>query len=392
LALDASTPSTYAQDVSTKAANFDIAREHWSASEPFNALPHLPPKAQLETRDVLKLCIGARSALAELKQAAKLVPNQSVLINTLPLLEAQASSEIENVVTTADELFRALPDAPSADPAVREALRYREALLEGFRLLSSRPLGTVIAESVASRIKGVDMSVRKHGGTVLQNSGTGEVLYTPPQGERLLRDLLANWEAFLHGGTDIDPLIRMAVAHYQFEAIHPFIDGNGRTGRVLNTLYLIEARLLSLPILYLSRHFIASKSTYYSLLHEVTANAAWEAWVSYVIAGVEETAKWTLAKIQAIRELHEHTMEHVRKSLPKIYSRDLVDAVFEQPYSRISHLVDRRVAKRQTASKYLYALSTAGVLKSFESGRQVLFVHPKLLRLLTRDENGFEPY
>ncbi|MEX2534437.1 MAG: Fic family protein [Trueperaceae bacterium] len=372
--------------------NLDVSSNVWRPDLPFNDLPRLPPEAELETKSVLKLCVGARSALAELKRAGELIPNQRMLINTLPLLEAQASSEIEDVVTTADELFRALPHTPDATPAVREALRYREALLEGFRTLTARPLGTVLAESVASRIKGVEMRVRTTSDTVLQNSITGEVVYTPPQGEPLLRDLLANWESFLHGATQIDPLVRMAVGHYQFEAIHPFADGNGRAGRVLNSLFLIEAGLLSLPILYLSRYFIADKSTYYAHLLQVTASGDWEPWIEYVLRGVEETTKWTLAKIEAIRELHNHTVDHLKRSVPKVYSRELVDVIFEQPYSRISNLVECGIAKRQTASKYLYELVDASVLETLQVGRDVLFVHPKLLRILTRDDNDFRPY
>jgi Fic family protein len=378
--------------VSTQSENFDTSRSDWHADEPYNTLPLLPPRTELETHRILKLCIRARSALGELKQAAQLIPNQGMLINTLPVLEARASSEIENVVTTADELFRAIPDAPSTNPAVREALRYREALLEGYRQLSVRPLGTVIAEAVASRIKGAEMSVRKHGGTVLENSATGKVVYTPPYGEPLLRNLLANWERFLHSATEIDPLVRMAVGHYQFEAIHPFSDGNGRAGRVLNSLFLIEAGLLSLPILYLSRYFISTRSTYYDLLKNVTAEAAWEQWVAYVVKGIEETAVWTLAKIEAIRALHQHTIEYLRQAAPKLYRRELVDIIFEQPYCRIATLIERNIAKRQTASKYLHQLAEAGVLRPLASGRQVLFVHPKLLRLLTSEENQFEPY
>lgn len=315
-----------------------------------------------------------------------------VPFDSLPMLEAQASSEIENIVTTADELFRSLPGAPNAPPAVKEALRYREALLDGFRSLGDRPFGTVLTERVASRIKGVEMTVRKHGGTVLRNSASGDVVYTPPQGEDLLRGLLANWEKFLHEAVHLDPLVRLAVGHYQFEAIHPFTDGNGRAGRILNSLLLVETGLLTLPILYLSRHFIANRSAYYEGLWDVTASQAWEKWVLYVLRGVEETEKWTLSKIEAIRGLHHATLEHVRKTLPKIYSRELVDLLFEQPYCRISTVVERGIAKRHTASKYLRELAGSGVLRELRMGRETLFVHPRLLRILTTDDNEVAPY
>lgn len=364
----------------------------WLADRPHNDLPHLPPSLELETTPVLKRCITARAALAELKQACKLFPNPAMLINTLPLLEAQASSEIENIVTTADKLFQHLQADAGADPATREALRYRHALLGGFKALEARSLTTRTAELVCTEIKGVEMSVRKVPGTALANHATGEVVYTPPEGEARLRDLLANWERFLHNEDTIDPLVRMAAAHYQFEATHPFTDGNGRTGRVLNSLFLVEQGLLPLPILYLSRFIIANKADYYRLLLAVTRDGAWEPWLLYMLRAVEDTATWTMAKVGAIRALAAHTAEHVRRQFPKIYSRELVDIVFEQPYCRIANLVEAGIAERQAASRYLKALISVGVLREQSFGREKLFAHPKLMALLTRDDNDFEPY
>jgi Fic family protein len=333
----------------------------------------------------LKQCVGARAALAELKQAAELIPNPAMLINTLPVLEARASSEIENIVTTADKLFRYLRDDSGADPATREALRYRRALVEGVKALKSRPLTTRTAELICTQIKGFQMTVRKVPGTALENDATGEIVYTPPEGEARLRDLLANWEHFLHDQSAIDPLVRMAAAHYQFEAIHPFTDGNGRTGRVLNSLFLVEQGLLPLPILYLSRYIIANKADYYRLLLAVTRDGAWEPWVLYMLRAVEDTATWTTRKIGAIRKLASDTAEQVRNKLPKIYSRELVDVLFEQPYCRIANLVDARIAGRQAASRYLKALVSIDVLREQTFGREKLFVHPKLMNLLARD-------
>ncbi|MEO8617357.1 MAG: Fic family protein [Luteolibacter sp.] len=318
--------------------------------------------------------------------------NQGVLINTLPLLEAQASSEIENIVTTADRLFRFRESDGGADAPTKEALRHSQALLEGFRTLAEHPLNTRTAEEVCSKIKGTAMTVRRVPGTTLANDRTGEVIYTPPVGESLLRDLLANWERFLHEQVDLDPLIRLAVAHYQFEAIHPFTDGNGRTGRVLNSLFMIQSGLLSLPILYLSRHIIAYKTDYYRLLLGVTRDEAWEPWVIFILQGITETARWTTGKIAAIRELQEKCILHVRRQLPKIYSRELVDAVFEFPYCRISNLVDRGIAKRQTASIYLKELMRIGVLEEMQAGKELLFINPRLLQLLTRETNESAPY
>lgn len=346
----------------------------------------------METRAVLKQCIPARAALAELKRAAALIPNPSVLINTLPLLEARASSEIENVVTTTDRLFQFRSASKQADPATKGALRYSQALMEGFGSIARRPLTVRTAEQVCSRIKDREMHIRRVPGTALANDATGRVVYTPPVGEARLRDLLSNWERFLHEATGLDPLVRMAAAHYQFEAIHPFTDGNGRTGRVLNSLYLIEQGLLTLPILYLSRYIIDHKADYYRLLLAVTRNEAWEEWVLYLVRGVEETAAWTVAKIEAIRALMAATTDHVRSTAPKVYSRELVELVFELPYCRIQNVTAAGIAQRQAASRYLKKLVDAGVLEERTVGREKLFVHPKLLRLLTRDGNAFAPY
>jgi Fic family protein len=379
--------------MSKKEKNVDTSSMSlWSPKQPYNALPKLPPALDLETRAVLKQCVTARTALGELKQAADLIPNPSVLINTLPVLEAQASSEIENIVTTADELFRHLRAEDATDPATKEALRYREALIAGLQAKRARPIGTRTAESICSRIRGVEMTVRKVPGTVLTNSTTGEIIYTPPVGEALLRDLLANWERFLHAQGPLDPLVQMALAHYQFEAIHPFTDGNGRTGRVLNSLFLVEKELLGLPILYLSRYIIANKTDYYRLLLDVTRKGDWEPWVLYLVKGVEETAIWTRSKIAAMRDLANRTAEHTKRALPKIYSHELVDLIFEQPYCRIGDLVRAKIAMRQTASNYLKALVGIGVLREETAGRSRLFVHLKLMKLLTQDSNEFAPY
>ena len=369
-----------------------MTQNPWHPEQPYNDLPLLPPDVDLETRPVLKACITARAALAELKSAANLIPNQAMLINSLPLLEAQASSEIENIVTTSDQLFRFLSLSDQADTATKEALRYRTALFEGFKSLDNKPLSTATAELICSTIKDRRMTIRKVPGTALQNDRSGSVIYTPPVGETVIRDLLSNWEKFIHGYQEIDPLIRLAVAHYQFEAIHPFTDGNGRTGRIINSLFLIQVGLLTLPILYLSRYIIRNKSDYYKLLLGVTSGDSWEEWLLYIINGVQETALWTIAKISAIRSLQEQTTEYVRNVLPKIYSRELVDLIFEQPYCRIANLVERDVAKRQTASEYLKALCDIGVLAEQSAGREKIFIHPKLLNLLTREENEFVGY
>lgn len=366
---------------------------NWRPEKPYNALPLLPPAIeQVETLETLKACINARAALSELKQAGKLLPNQNLLINLLPLLEAKDSSEIENIVTTADKLFQFAHEDSGADPATKEALRYRTALYQGFTQLGDRPLCTATAIEICSTLKASTMNIRKLPGTIIGNQGTGEIIYTPPVGETVIRDLLSNWEQFIHAEDSIDPLIKMAISHYQFEAIHPFYDGNGRTGRILNILYLIEQQLLTLPILYLSRYIVQNKAKYYHLLNQVTAHGAWQNWIQFILKGVETMSFWTCDKIAAICELMEQTGNYVKQEQPKIYSHELLQVIFEQPYCRINNLVEQNIAKRQTASVYLKQLSQIGVLQEQQIGKEKLFVHPKLLRLMNQDSNEFVPY
>ncbi len=356
---------------------------------PYNSLPELPPPLEvIESTEILKKCIKARVALAELKQAAELIPNAAVLVNTIPLLEARASSEIENIVTTTDKLFEYADIADDrADAATKEALRYRTALFEGSKMVLRGMLTTDMAIHICSTIKGLDLDIRSESGTKLKKRLTGEIIYTPPEGQKLLISKLDNWADFMHRHTDIDPLVRLAVQHYQFEAIHPFADGNGRTGRILNILFLVQHGLLNSPILYLSRYIIRNKGPYYELLLKVTSEQSWTPWIMFILDGIEETCTWTTGKIKAIRELMEHTGEFVQQQLPKIYTWELVELLFKQPYCRIGNLVDAGIAKRQTASVYLKLLCEAGVLKEIKSGRENIFVHPKYIELLTGEEN-----
>ncbi len=353
-------------------------------NRPFNDLPDLPPPSDTETRTVLRSCIAARAALAELRVSGGLIPNQAMLNNSIPLLEAQASSEIENIVTTADRLFRYANDAAGrADPATKEALRYRTALYRGFEMLNQRPVSTAIAVEVCRTIKGVELDIRNTPGTALMNDATQQVIYTPPEGENVLRSKLANWERYIHEAEEIDPLIRLAVMHYQFEAIHPFVDGNGRTGRVLNLLYLVDQGLLDIPVLYLSRHINRNKALYYRYLLEVTTRQDWEAWILFVLEAVRATAEWTTAKIRAIRELLDETAGAIRQTMPKIYSRELAELIFVHPYCRISDVVKADIARRQTAAVYLKALAAEGILEEIKAGRENLYINPPLLALLS---------
>ncbi len=364
----------------------------WQAETPFKQLPMLPPNVELESRTILKRCIQARVSLAELKKAGELIPNQGILINSLPLLEAQASSEIENIVTTTDQLFQFRDEDANADAATIEALRYSRALLKGYRTLQNFPLTTRTAEEICTQIKGVEMQVRRVPGTALARAPTGEIVYTPPVGEEFLRASLANWERFLHNETNLDPLVRMAVGHYQFEAIHPFTDGNGRTGRILNSLFLISQDLLTLPTLYLSRFIIQRKSDYYRLLLEVTQKAAWEEWILFMLQGVEETSQWTVKKIEAIRELQSQTIQYVKNVAPQIYSHELLNLIFEMPYCRIQNVTERQIVGRQTASSYLKELVKHDVLIEKVYGREKLFINPRLMKLLTQDTNAWAPF
>jgi Fic family protein len=361
--------------------------------KPYNNLPLLPPAQDVESKAVLKACVGARTALAELRTAGQLIPDQRVLIHIIPLLEARSSSEIENIVTTNDELFRqASLDDGGADPATKEALRYRSALFEGFEAIKLRPITTATAVEICRTLKGVGLDIRATPGTTLTNSHTGEVIYTPPEGADHLRSLLANWERFLNEPTDLDPVVRMALLHYQFEAIHPFVDGNGRTGRVLNILCLVQDKLLDLPTLYLSRHILKTRGDYYRLLSHVTATGEWEPWVLYMLKAVELTAIWTMHKIRAIRALMDQATELMRTGAPKVYSRELVELLFTKPYCRIADLEERNIAKRQSSSKYLKELVALGMLIEEKSGRDKIYLHRIYMDLLSSDEHAVRPY
>lgn len=351
---------------------------------PYNTLPALPPGLDLiETRKILKACITARAAVAELKTAGELIPDPTLLINILPLLEAKDSSRIENIVTTSDQLFQYAGHEENADPATKEALRYRTALHNGFTQLNTFPLCTNTAITICTTLRSIQTDIRKTSGTVLSDQH-GNVIYTPPSGETVIRDLLTNWEIFLHAEDDIDPLIKMAILHYQFECIHPFPDGNGRTGRILNILYLIQTDILSLPILYLSRFILENRDKYYTLLRRVTENHDWEPWILFMLEATENTAKWTSRKIAVIRRLIEEITGYVREKLPKIYTHELIQVLFVQPYCRIENLVERGVAKRQTASAYLKQLVEIGVLEEMQSGREKLYINTRLLQELNR--------
>ena len=353
---------------------------------PYNDLPLLPPEYNLDSPAILKKVISAGRALAELKGLGNTIPNQNILINSITLQEARASSEIENIVTTNDALFKAFTaQTKQIDPATKEVLRYREALWDGFTNLSTNNLLTTNTFiHLVQTIKQNDAGIRKTTGTHLSNDKTGEIIYTPPEGENIIRDKLKNLENFIHADDDIDPLIKLAIIHYQFEAIHPFSDGNGRTGRIINILYLLQQKLLDLPVLYLSKYIIYHKSDYYRLLRAVTAEQEWIPWIIFMLDAVEQTAMFSRQRILDIRNLMEQTIEKARAELPGyMYSKELIEILFHQPYCKAQVLVEANLAERKTAATYLKELERIGVLRSHPIGREKLYLNTKLYELFT---------
>lgn len=358
---------------------------------PYNDLPLLPP-GDIETPRVLKSAIAAHRVLAELKGRADVIPNQSILINSIILQEARASSEIENIITTNDRLFEAFTASDQDyDPHTKEVLRYREALWMGYsKLVDHSLLTTDLFIDIVQTIKQNQESIRQDSGTVIANPNTKKIIYTPPEGEPIIRELLSNLEKYINDdASDVDLLIKMAVIHYQFEAIHPFSDGNGRTGRIINILYLVQKELLNLPILYLSDYIIARKSDYYSKLREVTEKGAWESWILFMLDAIKETAADTMNKIEFIKQLLADTIDEARQKLPsRVYSKELIELLFVQPYCKVKLLVDNGIAQRQTAAEYLKELEKIGILKGKQVGRENLYLNVRLYNLLSGDKKN----
>jgi Fic family protein len=358
----------------------------YQPDQPYNNLPLLPPKAELETKATLKACAKAHRALAELKGHLSQIPNPLLMVDAITLQEARLSSEIENIVTTQDNLFKAQADPSVAtDLATKEVLSYKQALWHGFNKLKNdgQPFSTRLFVEIVQQIKGGYFDVRTQTDIKIANPVTQDVIYTPPVGEALLRDKLANLEHFLNDDTkDLDPLIKLAVGHYQFEAIHPFADGNGRTGRILNVLYLVDQGLLDWPVLYLSRYIIKTKNEYYRGLRSITEASAWEAWVVYLLAGIEETATQTLQQVKAIVALMEATRQCIKEQYPKLPHHELVELLFAHPYCKVSFLVDKGIAKRETSTQYLKLLAQLGLLEPVKVWREVYYLNSPLITLL----------
>ncbi len=344
----------------------------------------LPLQVDIETPEVLRKLAAANRPLAELKGLSQTIPNPSILISTLALQEAKDSSEIENIVTTHDDLFKAGRDPRGLLGPSKEVVRYARAISQGFEALqNSGTLGMRAIIGVHTTLTGAEVGFRKNPGTTLKNDATGETIFTPPQHPDTVMSLMDNFEQFVNGkdGLPNDPLLRMIVMHHQFETVHPFPDGNGRTGRILNILYLVMTGLLDLPILYMSRFITSTKQTYYELLQKVRDTGEWQAWILYMLEGVEVTAIHAIELVNAIKVQMAQAKHTMREKLPKIYSQDLLNNIFRHPYTKIGYVEDELSVSRVTATKYLEALIDVGVLSDIKSGRDRYFVNEKLIRL-----------
>ncbi len=345
----------------------------------------LPLDIEIESKQILKKSISANRALAKLNGVAKIIPNEAILINSLILQEAKDSSEIENIITTHDELYQSSLDLDNITQATKEVQNYSRALLKGFELVKEHSLLlTRHIVEIQQELEGNVAGIRKQAGTVLKNQATGEIIHIPPQEEATIRELLNNLEQYINGEDEVDPLIKMAVIHYQFESIHPFYDGNGRTGRIINILYLVLNGLLDLPILYLSSYIIKYKADYYRLLQEIREKEAWEEWILYMLEGVEQTAMKQTKLINGIKALMDSTKEKLKTELPKIYSKDLLEILFMHPYTKIDMLVNNLGITRQTASKHLKELESIGLLEEKKIKNTKFYINKELFAMLQK--------
>jgi len=353
---------------------------------PYNYLPLLPPKMDIESIIILKKTITASRALSELKGAITNLPNPTLFIDTINLQEAQASSAIENIITTQDELFKAsIADKKNEDHATKEVMHYKDALWYGVEQINKRPiLTTNLFIAIMRIIKENQSGIRNAPGTQLTNPANGTIVYTPPEGEEVIREKLKNLEDFIHADDTIDPLVKMAIIHYQFEAIHPFFDGNGRTGRIILLLYLKMSGLLDLPALYLSDYIIQYKNEYYTNLRKVTEEGNWEDWILYMLEMIEQTALKGRKQIAAIENLMTEMGKEIQGKLPKIYSKDLMEELFRLPYTKRNNLEKAGIGNLKTVGNYLKDLEANGFLKSEIVGKEKLYLNFKLLEVLKK--------
>lgn len=356
---------------------------NFQKDQPYNNLPFLPPDVNIwETIDVYKKLAEARAALSELKGRLPVIPNPLMLVNTLVLQEAKDSSTIENIFTTNDELYKAFSLSASViNPAAKEVLRYREALWNAFsKLNSDSDLSIELSVDIFKTITGKDEGIRSV--QVFIGSSTS-VVYTPPEPGSILTEKLNNWFDVLRNNKSIDPLIKMTMLHYQFEAIHPFSDGNGRTGRILNVLFLCSEKLIDLPVIYLSKYILQNKNDYYRLIRNVTENGEWTNWILYMLEAVKQTAAITLNKVNSIFESYLSVIDKVKSEAPDIYSHELIEVIFNQPYCKIAILEEKKIASRNTASKYLRRLESLGILEAEQVGRETLYKNKILIGILS---------
>jgi Fic family protein len=356
---------------------------NFNKNKPYNSLPLLPPKTVLETTKVLRKTIDASRALAKLNGMLTNLPNPSLFLDTIHLQEAKASSEIENIITTNDDLYKSMvADKKFSNLATKEVINYKEALYNGLRDIEKRPfVSTNLCIEIVQSIKKNKAGIRTTPGTALKNT-QGETIYTPPTGEGIIREKLANLETFINGENKIDPLIKMALMHYQFEAIHPFSDGNGRTGRILLLLYLKLEKLLDTPAIYLSEFIIKNKADYYTKLRQVTESDDWESWILYMLEMVEFTANKGLQRLKDVTELMQLMTIEIKESLPKVYTKEIVEILFRLPYTKRKFLIEAQLGTPKTVGNYLILLEEAGFLRSEKVGKEKLYLNHRLMSIL----------
>jgi Fic family protein len=354
-------------------------------NDPYNNLSFLPPSKDLETKKILRKTILASRALAQLNGAITNLPNPRLFSDTIHLQEAKASSEIENIITTNDELFKSIvADSKFDNPMAKEVVSYKDALWYGLEQIESIPfITTNLCIEIMQKIKLNTSSIRTTPGTTLSNN-KGNVIYTPPSGESVIREILTNLENFINEDNSLDPLIKLALLHYQFEAIHPFSDGNGRTGRILLLLYLKIEKLLDIPAIYLSEYIIKNKSEYYKRLRLVTEKEDWESWVLYILDMIEWTSKKGIVRLENILNSMSTTSEKIKKELPKAYSKELIEILFKLPYTKRQHLIDAGLGTAKTVGNYLIELEEKGFLKSVKMGKEKLYLNHQLMAILEK--------
>lgn len=344
----------------------------------------LPIKKDIETKEILRATITAHKTLAELKGIANSLPNQKIVINTLVLQEAKDSSEIENIITTYDEIYRSTVSDTFINSNIKEVQSYKDALYLGFEIIKTKKMLSINhIKEIQATLEQNDAGFRKQSGTVLKNPKTGEIKLIPPQNPKDIEELMSNLVEYINDKTleDFDSLVKMAIIHYQFESIHPFYDGNGRTGRIINILYLVLEDLLDVPILYLSRYIIKHKADYYKLLNEVSFNNGLNNWILFMIKGVEEIAKENIQIIENIENLMNETKNIIIEQKPKIYSKDLLEALFYHPYTKRAFIEEHLNISRPTATSYLSELEKLGILSSKKIGKEIFYIHNKLFDL-----------